>query len=73
MTMSTKRYERLSALRSKAMTGKGTWYWAHLKPVMVPADAAGSALLASAKLQCVEIGLQSSIPNLFNKSLEYFC
>ncbi|URE16750.1 hypothetical protein MUK42_11854 [Musa troglodytarum] len=45
-----KRYERLLAVRCKAMKGKGAWYWAHLEPVMV-ADA-GSGNPPVAKLRC---------------------
>ncbi|KAK1421399.1 hypothetical protein QVD17_23707 [Tagetes erecta] len=31
-----KRYEGLSAVRAKAIKGKGAWYWAHLEPILVP-------------------------------------
>jgi hypothetical protein len=31
-----KRYEALLAVRSKAVKGKGAWYWAHLEPVLIP-------------------------------------
>lgn len=30
-----KRYERLLALRTKAMKGKGAWYWAHFDPILI--------------------------------------
>ncbi|KAM5557137.1 hypothetical protein ABKV19_024497 [Rosa sericea] len=30
-----KRYEGLVTVRTKAIKGKGAWYWAHLEPVMV--------------------------------------
>ncbi|XP_043687807.1 disease resistance protein RUN1-like [Telopea speciosissima] len=30
-----KRYERLVMVRTKAIKGKGVWYWAHLEPILV--------------------------------------
>ncbi|XP_057988659.1 uncharacterized protein LOC110654958 isoform X4 [Hevea brasiliensis] len=30
-----KRYEGLVAIRSKAIKGKGAWYWAHLEPILI--------------------------------------
>ncbi|KAH6770825.1 hypothetical protein C2S52_015628 [Perilla frutescens var. hirtella] len=30
-----KRYERLLALRTKAVKGKGAWYWAHFDPILI--------------------------------------
>lgn len=30
-----KRYERLSVLRTKAVKGKGAWYWAHFDPILI--------------------------------------
>ncbi|GER47629.1 BTB/POZ domain-containing protein KCTD7 [Striga asiatica] len=31
----SKRYEGLVALRTKAVKGKGAWYWAHFEPILV--------------------------------------
>ncbi|KAK1409186.1 hypothetical protein QVD17_35711 [Tagetes erecta] len=31
-----KRYEGLKAVRTKAIKGKGSWYWAHLEPILGP-------------------------------------
>ncbi|KAL1550803.1 hypothetical protein AAHA92_18721 [Salvia divinorum] len=31
----SKRYERLLALRTKAVKGKGAWYWAHFDPILI--------------------------------------
>lgn len=30
-----KRYEGLVAVRTKAIKGKGAWYWAHLEPILI--------------------------------------
>ncbi|KAG6415635.1 hypothetical protein SASPL_123048 [Salvia splendens] len=30
-----KRYECLAAVRTKAVKGKGAWYWAHLEPILI--------------------------------------
>ncbi|KAJ0471138.1 putative transcription factor/ chromatin remodeling BED-type(Zn) family [Helianthus annuus] len=30
-----KRYEGLTTVRTKAIKGKGAWYWAHLEPILV--------------------------------------
>ncbi|CAL9080100.1 unnamed protein product [Musa textilis] len=46
-----KRYEALTTVRSKAIKGKGAWYWAHLEPVM--AQSADTGLPKAVKLRCV--------------------
>ncbi|XP_042439626.1 uncharacterized protein LOC122024947 [Zingiber officinale] len=45
-----KRFEALTMVRSKAIKGKGAWYWAHLEPVLVPGSDA--ALPKAVKLRC---------------------
>ncbi|WOL19327.1 hypothetical protein Cni_G28125 [Canna indica] len=45
-----KRYEALMTVRSKAIKGKGAWYWAHLEPVLVP--NAESGVPKAVKLRC---------------------
>ena len=30
-----KRYEGLTTVRTKAIKGKGAWYWVHLEPILV--------------------------------------
>ncbi|KAG4941808.1 hypothetical protein JHK87_045679 [Glycine soja] len=45
-----KRFEGLLTVRTKAMKGKGAWYWAHLEPILVPHPDTG--LPKSVKLKC---------------------
>ncbi|KAK4802545.1 hypothetical protein SAY86_000748 [Trapa natans] len=45
-----KRYEGLVMVRTKAMRGKGAWYWAHLEPVLVHSTDTG--LPKAVKLRC---------------------
>ncbi|KAK4761591.1 hypothetical protein SAY87_029475 [Trapa incisa] len=46
----TKRYEGLVMVRTKAVRGKGAWYWAHLEPVLVHSTDTG--LPKAVKLRC---------------------
>ncbi|KAI3501160.1 hypothetical protein L1887_29021 [Cichorium endivia] len=45
-----KRYEGLMMVRTKAIKGKGAWYWAHLEPVLVRNPDTG--LPKAVKLRC---------------------
>ncbi|RVW22541.1 hypothetical protein CK203_105664 [Vitis vinifera] len=45
-----KRYEGLVTVRTKAIKGKGAWYWAHLEPILVPNPDTG--LPKAVKLKC---------------------
>ncbi|KVH90073.1 Ribonuclease H-like domain-containing protein [Cynara cardunculus var. scolymus] len=45
-----KRYEGLMMVRTKAIKGKGAWYWAHLEPVLVQNPDTG--LPKAVKLRC---------------------
>jgi hypothetical protein len=45
-----KRYEGLVTVRSKAIKGKGAWYWSHLLPLLVPHPDTG--LPKAVKLRC---------------------
>ncbi|MBA0611494.1 hypothetical protein Godav_012178 [Gossypium davidsonii] len=45
-----KRYEGLVMVRTKAIKGKGAWYWAHLEPVLVHNTDTG--LPKAVKLRC---------------------
>ncbi|XP_052171720.1 LOW QUALITY PROTEIN: uncharacterized protein LOC127787694 [Diospyros lotus] len=45
-----KRYEGLVMVRTKAIKGKGAWYWAHLEPVLVNHPETG--LAKAVKLRC---------------------
>ncbi|XP_038688018.1 uncharacterized protein LOC119987234 isoform X2 [Tripterygium wilfordii] len=45
-----KRYEGLVMVRTKAIKGKGAWYWAHLEPILVQNSDTG--LPKAVKLRC---------------------
>ncbi|XP_010277356.1 PREDICTED: uncharacterized protein LOC104611827 [Nelumbo nucifera] len=45
-----KRYEGLMTVRTKAIKGKGAWYWAHLEPILVHNSDTG--LPKAVKLRC---------------------
>ncbi|KDP25589.1 hypothetical protein JCGZ_20745 [Jatropha curcas] len=45
-----KRYEGLVMVRTKAIKGKGAWYWAHLEPMLV--QNAETGLPKAVKLRC---------------------
>lgn len=45
-----KRYEGLVTVRTKAIKGKGAWYWAHLEPILVRNNDTGMA--KAVKLRC---------------------
>ncbi|KAJ4953000.1 hypothetical protein NE237_029832 [Protea cynaroides] len=45
-----KRYEGLVTVRTKAIKGKGAWYWAHLEPMLVRNSDTG--LPKAVKLRC---------------------
>ncbi|KAI4372718.1 hypothetical protein MLD38_010917 [Melastoma candidum] len=45
-----KRYEGLVMVRTKAIKGKGAWYWAHLEPLLV--RHSGTNLPKAVKLRC---------------------
>ncbi|ERM98310.1 hypothetical protein AMTR_s00094p00127500 [Amborella trichopoda] len=45
-----KRYEGLTSVRSKAIKGKGAWYWAHPEPILVQNHDTGTP--KAVKLRC---------------------
>eukprot|EP00249_Psilotum_nudum_P015498 c25358_g2_i1 orf=421-2622(-) len=45
-----KRYDGLVTVRTKAIKGKGAWYWAHLEPILVHSQDTGAA--KAVKLRC---------------------
>ncbi|KAK6926354.1 hypothetical protein RJ641_008073 [Dillenia turbinata] len=45
-----KRYEGLVTVRTKAIKGKGAWYWAHLEPILVKNTETG--VPKAVKLKC---------------------
>ncbi|XP_039121735.1 uncharacterized protein LOC120258412 [Dioscorea cayenensis subsp. rotundata] len=47
----SKRYEGLMMVRTKAIKGKGAWYWAHLEPILVRNTDTG--LAKAVKLRCL--------------------
>ncbi|KAL8210111.1 hypothetical protein R6Q57_006843 [Mikania cordata] len=46
----TKRYDGLVMVRTKAINGKGAWYWSHLEPILV--NASGTDEPKAVKLRC---------------------
>ncbi|KAF5774890.1 putative transcription factor/ chromatin remodeling BED-type(Zn) family [Helianthus annuus] len=45
----TKRYEGLMMVRTKAIKGKGAWYWTHLQPILINSD---TGVPNAVKLRC---------------------
>ncbi|KAK7278360.1 hypothetical protein RJT34_23388 [Clitoria ternatea] len=45
-----KRYEGLLTVRTRAIKGKGAWYWAHLEPILLRSPDSGEP--KSVKLRC---------------------
>ncbi|XP_020572182.1 uncharacterized protein LOC110019007 [Phalaenopsis equestris] len=45
-----KRYEALMTVRTKAIKGKGAWYWAHLEPILMCPSESGAP--KAVKLRC---------------------
>lgn len=56
-----KRYEGLVTVRTKAVKGKGAWYWAHLEPILVHSSDTG--LPKAVKLRCSLCDNQFSASN----------
>ncbi|XP_018442358.1 uncharacterized protein LOC108814311 [Raphanus sativus] len=47
-----KRYEGLMTVRTKAVRGKGAWYWTHLEPILVRNTDTTTGLPKAVKLRC---------------------
>ncbi|KAI3682020.1 hypothetical protein L2E82_50331 [Cichorium intybus] len=56
-----KRYEGLVMVRTKAIKGKGAWYWAHLEPIL--AHNPDTGLPKAVKLRCCLCGAVFSASN----------
>ncbi|KAL6175303.1 hypothetical protein ACLB2K_051944 [Fragaria x ananassa] len=56
-----KRYEGLVTVRTKAIKGKGAWYWAHLEPVLVCNTTTN--LPKAVKLKCLLCDAVFSVSN----------
>ncbi|XP_071730768.1 uncharacterized protein [Rutidosis leptorrhynchoides] len=56
-----KRYEGLIMVRTKAIKGKGAWYWSHLEPILVHNPDTG--LPKAVKLRCCLCGAVFSASN----------
>nr|XP_043630940.1 uncharacterized protein LOC122602304 [Erigeron canadensis] len=56
-----KRYEGLVMVRTKAIKGKGAWYWSHLEPILVHNPDTGSP--KAVKLRCCLCGAVFSASN----------
>ncbi|KAK9068005.1 hypothetical protein SSX86_012116 [Deinandra increscens subsp. villosa] len=57
----TKRYEGLVMVRTKAIKGKGAWYWSHLEPILV--NNSDTGLPKAVKLRCCFCGAVFSASN----------
>ncbi|KAK1419085.1 hypothetical protein QVD17_28242 [Tagetes erecta] len=57
----TKRYEGLVMVRTKAIKGKGAWYWSHLEPILV--NSSDTESTKAVKLRCCLCGSVFSASN----------
>ncbi|XP_076960912.1 uncharacterized protein LOC143637398 [Bidens hawaiensis] len=57
----TKRYEGLVMVRTKAIKGKGAWYWSHLEPILINNSDTGAP--KAVKLRCCLCGAVFSASN----------
>ncbi|KAL3650444.1 hypothetical protein CASFOL_006847 [Castilleja foliolosa] len=68
-TALNKRYEGLVALRTKAVKGKGAWYWAHFEPTLIRNPE--THLPASVKLKCTLCNAAFSASNPSRTAAEH--
>ncbi|KAK8945914.1 hypothetical protein KSP40_PGU003754 [Platanthera guangdongensis] len=66
----SRRYDALASVRTKAMKGKGAWYWAHLEPVLV--HGPDSDLPKAVKLRCSLCDTVFSASNPSRTASEHF-
>ncbi|KAG0449878.1 hypothetical protein HPP92_027175 [Vanilla planifolia] len=57
----SRRFEALLSVRSKAMKGKGAWYWAHLEPLLLQGQEPGLAMAVKASLLLCDAVFSASI------------
>ncbi|KAJ9539709.1 hypothetical protein OSB04_026215 [Centaurea solstitialis] len=58
-----KRYEGLTTVRSKAIKGKGAWYWVHLEPILVRNPDTNDAKAVKLKCNLCEAVFSASNPS----------
>ncbi|XP_057798400.1 uncharacterized protein LOC131014437 [Salvia miltiorrhiza] len=59
----SKRYEGLVAVRSKAVQGKGAWYWAHLEPILIRENETKSPKAVKLKCTLCDAAFSASNPS----------
>ncbi|KAK4363429.1 hypothetical protein RND71_018670 [Anisodus tanguticus] len=64
-----KRYEGLIAVRTKAIKGKGAWYWAHLEPILI--QNTETNLPKAVKLKCTLCDASFSASNPSRTATEH--
>ncbi|KAI3691708.1 hypothetical protein L6452_31510 [Arctium lappa] len=67
--MVNKRFEGLMMVRTKAIKGKGAWYWTHLEPILV--RNSGTGVPESVKLRCSLCGAVFSASNPSRTAAEH--
>ncbi|GJY94775.1 putative transcription factor/ chromatin remodeling BED-type(Zn) family protein [Tanacetum coccineum] len=64
-----KRYEGLMMVRTKAIKGKGAWYWSHLEPILVHNN--NNVVRQQVKLRCCLCGAVFSASNPSRTATEH--
>ncbi|XP_075473292.1 uncharacterized protein LOC142504290 [Primulina tabacum] len=59
----SKRYEGLLTVRTKAVKGKGAWYWAHLEPILIKNPETNSPNAVKLKCTLCDAAFSSSNPS----------
>lgn len=59
----SKRYEGLLTVRTKAVKGKGAWYWAHLEPILIKNPETNSPKAVKLKCTFCDAAFSASNPS----------
>ncbi|XP_073310957.1 uncharacterized protein [Primulina huaijiensis] len=59
----SKRYEGLLTVRTKAVKGKGAWYWAHLEPILIKNPETNSPKAVKLKCTLCDAAFSASNPS----------
>lgn len=59
----SKRYEGLLTVRTKAVKGKGAWYWAHLEPILIKNPDTNSPKAVKLKCTLCDAAFSASNPS----------
>ncbi|KAL2527099.1 hypothetical protein Adt_12153 [Abeliophyllum distichum] len=65
-----KRFEGLLTVRTKAIKGKGAWYWSHLEPILIKNPETN--LPKAVKLKCTLCDAAFSASNPSRTATEHF-